>query len=477
MRRSRSTVGAVLCAVALAVGCADEVEEPKTADSVASDAPHRSAMEELQAIPADLRAEVDKLTKPIDDVDAVVDQLTGLPKKYDINASALAAAVQGVLRGETVKMKLGASLGDDATRELTAAMTKLKGAVAALKETPERVGLLMKKIGVMAGRVPILAAKVGADSATTIANPFADAAAKAKAQADVQNAKQVGQDVVKVVTDTQAKLVAIPKKASGALAKLTAAFAGGDGAPASGDDAERRVADAPPKATSRSGKALRKVIVRMAAGLDNDAPNLRANVDAVLVQRGFVTVPDGVVDEALRGRRGSEAQRLEDARAALEADAVIAIAKGTSLGAGQKTVTVAAFTSGAGSKVSPRLVQGRPQELESKVPAAVGELLDRPDVGARRAASPSPAGREAVETAPAPSPAAPAAAAAPSVAAPSVSSGADQVILKDGTAVRGRVTKHEPGSYVTIETADGAQRTLAWDRVGEVVVGPPKRPR
>ena len=43
--------------------------------------------------------------------------------------------------------------------------------------------------------------------------------------------------------------------------------------------------------------------------------------------------------------------------------------------------------------------------------------------------------------------------------------------------MRGRVLKHEPGTFVTIETPEGAQRTIAWDRVSEVIVGPPKKSR
>ena len=57
------------------------------------------------------------------------------------------------------------------------------------------------------------------------------------------------------------------------------------------------------------------------------------------------------------------------------------------------------------------------------------------------------------------------------------SSSVDQVVLKDGGIVRGRVLKHEPGTFVTIETPEGAQRTIAWDRVSEVIVGPPKKSR
>ncbi len=58
--------------------------------------------------------------------------------------------------------------------------------------------------------------------------------------------------------------------------------------------------------------------------------------------------------------------------------------------------------------------------------------------------------------------------------APTATTG-DQVILKDGTTMRGRVVKQAPGTFVMIEAADGTQRTIPWDRVREVVVAPPAK--
>ena len=58
----------------------------------------------------------------------------------------------------------------------------------------------------------------------------------------------------------------------------------------------------------------------------------------------------------------------------------------------------------------------------------------------------------------------------PSAQTPAMS---DQVVLRSGTTIRGHVIKQTPGTFVTIETPDGTQRTIAWDRVSEVVVGPP----
>ena len=61
-------------------------------------------------------------------------------------------------------------------------------------------------------------------------------------------------------------------------------------------------------------------------------------------------------------------------------------------------------------------------------------------------------------------------ASAPKPAPTPVPSAVEGVTLKDGTVLQGRILKQVPGTFVTIELADGTQRTLAWDRVSEVVV-------
>jgi hypothetical protein len=46
------------------------------------------------------------------------------------------------------------------------------------------------------------------------------------------------------------------------------------------------------------------------------------------------------------------------------------------------------------------------------------------------------------------------------------------VVLKDGTKVAGILERVEPGQYVIVQTADGGERTISWDRVSEVNVAP-----
>ena len=52
---------------------------------------------------------------------------------------------------------------------------------------------------------------------------------------------------------------------------------------------------------------------------------------------------------------------------------------------------------------------------------------------------------------------------------------ADEVVLRDGRRVRGRVTQKDPGRWVVIETRDGIRRTFAWDVVAEIDIDPDAR--
>ena len=51
----------------------------------------------------------------------------------------------------------------------------------------------------------------------------------------------------------------------------------------------------------------------------------------------------------------------------------------------------------------------------------------------------------------------------------------DEVKLRDGRRIRGRIVQKEPGRWVVIATDDGRRKTIAWDRVEELEVAPTAR--
>jgi hypothetical protein len=219
----------ILCGLALVTGCggggAASGEDPKSPSAKASI--ELSSMDELKAISTDLTAEVAALTKPIDDIQAAIDEIGALPKKHGIAASAVKALAKGTFENGTVDVKLKADVSADVKADVEASLKKLAGAVTALKATPDKVAALTTKVAAATAKVPVLASKVTATATATSANPFGGADAKAKASADLANVKQVQAEAMKSISDVQAKLAGIPALATSALAKASASFTAG----------------------------------------------------------------------------------------------------------------------------------------------------------------------------------------------------------------------------------------------------------
>jgi prefoldin subunit 5 len=218
-------MASVMCVAAVSslVGCGGgNAEEPKTAQAKAS--LELAPIDELKSIPKDLEAELATVTRPIDEVQAIVDDLGKLPEKHKLNKSQLVALAKASFENGKVEVKLDVDLAAEAKAEIETYLKRITAVVAELKATPDKIAGLTKKVASATARVPVLATKVTASATATVSNPFGDASAKAKAQADLDGVKKVQGDVMKSVNDVQAKLAGIPEMATKALAKLTASF-------------------------------------------------------------------------------------------------------------------------------------------------------------------------------------------------------------------------------------------------------------
>lgn len=208
--------------IAACGGGAASGEDPKSPSAKASI--DLTPMDELKAIPVDLNTEVAALTKPVDDIQAAIDEIGALPKKHGLAAAEIMGMAKGTFESGKVELKLKADVGAEAKADVEASLKKLAGAVTALKQTPDRVAALTTKIAAATAKVPVLASKVTATATAASANPFGSADAKAKGTADLASVKQVQADAMKSISDVQAKLAGIPAIATTALAKASASF-------------------------------------------------------------------------------------------------------------------------------------------------------------------------------------------------------------------------------------------------------------
>jgi hypothetical protein len=223
MRRALLVLGLVVSSFSL-IACGGGGKEANSAETTKADL---SPMEELKAIPNDLNTDITGLTKPIDDTQAVIDRITGIPKKYGISAADLTTMAKATLTDGKVQVNVDTNVAAEAKAEIEAALKQLSEIVVALKATPDKAAALTKKIATLTAKVPVLATKVSTSASATTANPFASKDDKAKAQADAQSVQQVQQDVQKSVSEAQQKVAGIPALAATALGKLTASIAGG----------------------------------------------------------------------------------------------------------------------------------------------------------------------------------------------------------------------------------------------------------
>ena len=224
MRRCFYVFSIVLGSALVVGGCGGGQKDASSAASAKAD---QTPMEELKSIPKELDTDVASLTKPIDDVQQITDDVTSMPKRLGITGDEMASMAKATIAKGTAEVKVGLNVDAKAKAEIEATLKRLQGVVTALKATPDKVTALTRKIVTVSAKVPVLATRITTEATAKAANPFASADVKASAKADMDSVKTVQADVNKSVDDAKAKVSSIPVMATGALGKLTAAFAGG----------------------------------------------------------------------------------------------------------------------------------------------------------------------------------------------------------------------------------------------------------
>jgi hypothetical protein len=217
---------AIVCGVTALTACGGNSEDPKTPASKDAKA-NLEPMDELKGIPGELDAEVAALTKPVDDLQAAIDEIGALPKKHGLAAADVMGMAKGTFENGKVDVKLNGDVSAAAKADVEAALNKLSASVTALKATPDKVAALTTKVATLTAKVPALASKVTASATVTASDPFGNADAKAKAKADLDGVSKVQADVMKSVSGVQSKLAGIPAMATSAMAKASASFAAG----------------------------------------------------------------------------------------------------------------------------------------------------------------------------------------------------------------------------------------------------------
>jgi len=226
MRRRLVMSLAILLSLGIAACGGDKKETSTAADASAQ--VDVDPIDELKGLSTSLQASVDTLMSPINEVDGLINDITSLPAKLNLDAKSLMSMFSAQISSDG-QIEVSADITtDDAVRaELQGMLARLKAIVDGLKAIPANTKLVGAEAAAAVVRVPALATKVTTTANAKIANPFGKAQDKAKAQADLQAVAGIQADVQAQIQDIQQKVTEIPAMATSALAKLAAAFAGG----------------------------------------------------------------------------------------------------------------------------------------------------------------------------------------------------------------------------------------------------------
>lgn len=220
--RLQLVIGVIVAVGALSVGCGGSDPQPKTAAAV-----EVPPMQQLKSISTELKAGAADLTKPIDQVQAILDDLARMPEKYGLTLGDVLGMAKATLDSGKVALSVSVDVGAEAKAELQTLLTRLNEVVIEIKRTPEKIATLTKQIAEDTALLPVLASRVTFSASTTSLNPFVSAELRAQAQADVADLKIVQKDVNDTISQTQAKIASVPGMAADALAKLEASFLSG----------------------------------------------------------------------------------------------------------------------------------------------------------------------------------------------------------------------------------------------------------
>lgn len=216
-----------LLSVALAAplaGCTKKDKGSTNPDEAAAAEGEVDPLVELQAIPAQIQAEVDVVLQPITDVDVVIDQVTSMPQTLGVDAASLRGLAKASFENGEVAVNL--DIAADAKAEVEAVLVKIKGIATGLKETPERVKTATGNIVAIGTKATGLVTKLTAKYQAKLSNPLLKADAKAKIQADLDTVLALDADIKATISDAKSTVTSLPDKGKEALIKLTAAFSG-----------------------------------------------------------------------------------------------------------------------------------------------------------------------------------------------------------------------------------------------------------
>ena len=182
-----------------------------------------SSLEKLKTISDQLTKSADRVTAPIDALDAVLAQIETLPDKLQVARDDYVEVLSSVLAGKPVTFPSG--LTGAAKQELQGFVNNFESATQGVRNIPDNAKSFVVELGAALVEIPVLAAKAKAEikyKQTKLAlNPFSSASEKRQVDAEASELATIEADAKNKVAALQEKTTGLPQRASASVGEFT----------------------------------------------------------------------------------------------------------------------------------------------------------------------------------------------------------------------------------------------------------------
>jgi hypothetical protein len=186
---------------------------------------YETAVDEAKDLPNRLSAQVEWVAQPITDAATLAADLQSIKDTTGLDASQFSAMAKAAFKDGKVEISADIEIDAEQRAQLEATLEKLASIGPALKSVPKRAKQATGDVLKLAVKAPTVARKAAKEIKGELKS--ADGEAKVKLQADLQEITAIPAKIKGEVGAAKTKILALPKEAADATAKLTASFAAG----------------------------------------------------------------------------------------------------------------------------------------------------------------------------------------------------------------------------------------------------------
>lgn len=214
MKKTLSMMVMALASLAL-VACGGGGKSSKSGGKDGGD-----AFSQLEKIPAQVDKELQEVTSPIDQVDAMLARMKTLPQQLEVSEDEFGEIINTALTAQAVEIP--DTVQGKQRETLTAFIEDFSTFRGNLLATPDKAQEMVSSLAATSTRIPALATTASADAAQTLVNPLASKKDKDKAKQRQKDVKKIQAEAQQAVKDAQGKVGGVPARATEATAKLIA---------------------------------------------------------------------------------------------------------------------------------------------------------------------------------------------------------------------------------------------------------------